>query len=217
MNLTKAHRVLGLILLLPLLGWITTGFVFLIQPGYAGAYEQLSPKLYPLDKSSIITPQNTWTEVRLVHTILGQHLLVRANGQWQHLDPKSQKLQPPPNAEQLALLLSDAISVNAERYGHIENRAGEFYVTSTDIKLSVNWNTLTIHQEGNDTRLINALYKIHYLQWLPHSTGNTIMGALGLLLLALLVCFGIVSYLGRRQRLIAIRKNPARIISTLNR
>lgn len=198
MNLTKAHRVLGLILLLPLLGWITTGLVFLIQPGYAGAYEQLSPKLYPLDNSNFITPQNIWTEVRLVQTILGEHLLVRANGQWQHLDPKSQKIQPPPNAEQLALLLSDAISVNTERYGHIDKRAGEFYVTSTDIKLSVNWNTLSIHQEGNDTRLINTLYKIHYLQWLPSSTVNTLVGTFALVLLALLVCFGVIAYLARR-------------------
>jgi len=35
------HRLLGLLLFLPLATWTTTGLVFLLEPGWAGAYETL--------------------------------------------------------------------------------------------------------------------------------------------------------------------------------
>ena len=34
MGTRRAHRMLGLILLLPICGWAVTGFVFFIKPGY---------------------------------------------------------------------------------------------------------------------------------------------------------------------------------------
>ena len=36
------HKIIGVVLLLPLLGWAATGAIFFIKPGYAGAYEQLA-------------------------------------------------------------------------------------------------------------------------------------------------------------------------------
>ena len=38
------HRIIGIALLLPFFGWAITGMVFFIKPGYAGAYEILTPR-----------------------------------------------------------------------------------------------------------------------------------------------------------------------------
>lgn len=188
----------GLILLLPLLGWILTGMVFLIKPGYAAAYEQIRPKLYALENSNPIPVKNSWLEVRFFRTILGDHLLAKMDGKWQHFNAKSLKLQVPPTAKQEALLLSDAISHNNERYGNIKSGGSGLYITSTGVELSLNWDSLSISQKGHDTQLINTLYKIHYLQWLGHKKANIVLGVMGLLLLTLLVCYGVILYVRRR-------------------
>lgn len=199
MNSKKIHHVLGLILLLPLLGWICTGVIFLVKPGYAGAYEQISPMLYPMDESAPILAKKSWMEMRFLKTILGNHLLVKVDGEWQHLDAESLTLRPAPGEEQEILLLSDAISSNPERYGDIEGHTDNIYVTSTGVELNLDWNTLSISQKGNDTQLINTLYKIHYLQWLGNEKANTVLGVVGLLLLLLLVCFGVILYVRSRR------------------
>ncbi|WP_372882150.1 PepSY domain-containing protein [Psychromonas sp.] len=201
MNPKKVHNVLGLILLLPLLGWICTGVVFLIKPGYAGAYEQISPKLYEIEAGEIISPQKSWKEIRFFRTILGKHLLVKVDGEWQQLDSESLELKPRPGKEQEVLLLSDAISHHYERYGSIEKEQGDIYITSTGVELSLNWNTLSISQKGKDTKLIGTLYQIHYLQWFGNKQANTVLGITGLLALSLLVYYGVVSYLRRRKGL----------------
>ena len=69
-------------MLLPLVGWCVTGFVFFIKPGYEGAYELLQPKTYPLDGPLAITPDPSWLELRYLKTIIGNHLLVRTAQGW---------------------------------------------------------------------------------------------------------------------------------------
>jgi uncharacterized iron-regulated membrane protein len=44
MRVRNLHRIIGIALLLPFFGWAITGMVFFIKPGYAGAYEILTPR-----------------------------------------------------------------------------------------------------------------------------------------------------------------------------
>src|SRR5262249_32042371 len=88
MNVRRLHRLLGLVLLLPILGWAPPGFVSFIKPGYKAAYSSLRVRALPLDTPlAIATPDPTWLEMRALHTVLGEHLLVRTEDGWSHLDP----------------------------------------------------------------------------------------------------------------------------------
>ncbi|MFP2767916.1 PepSY domain-containing protein [Oceanisphaera sp. KMM 10153] len=187
----RIHRLLGLLLLLPLFGWALTGMVFFIKPGYEGAYEQLAVKTYPLQQAVLISPEPHWQQVRLVGTVLGPHLLVKSRGQSLHLRPDSQSPFVLPDETQLRLLLQDAMAANPTRYGEIESLDGTRAFTSTGISISLDWDTLSLRQQGADTRLINGLYRVHYLQWLPFGPLNDWLGMLGLVLLLAMALVGL--------------------------
>lgn len=199
LNLKKIHSILGLILVLPIIGWIFTGMIFLFKPGYGEAYQQISPKFYTIDQYDFTIPENSWSEVRVVKTILGDHLLVKAEHQWQHLNLASFKPAPLPSTKDQIRFLTDAISSHSERYGTVEGKEGDVYVTSTGVELSLNWDTLSIYQSGNDTKLINLFYKIHYLQWLGNKKANITLAVVALSLLLLLILYGVVLYFRRRR------------------
>lgn len=197
--LRKVHTVVGLILLLPFLGWVLTGAVFLFKPGYDGAYEKINLKFYPVEHRNISLPENAWLEIRLLKTVLGEHLLVKSDGEWQQLNTATFELRAKPSEQAQRQLLMEAISQNHERYGSLERREGDVFITSTGVELRLNWNTLTVHQMGNDTKLIKLLYKIHYLQWLGHEGANKVMGISGLFLLLVLALYGLLLYLRKRR------------------
>ena len=56
MVIRKLHRIAGIVMLLPLIGWAVTGAVFFLKPGYAGAYETLPVKSYPFETEIKLTP-----------------------------------------------------------------------------------------------------------------------------------------------------------------
>ena len=66
MKSRNIHKVIGLILVLPMIGWTFTGLIFFLKPGYEGAYEQLALKTYPLEKSFSIPSSKQWVEARLI-------------------------------------------------------------------------------------------------------------------------------------------------------
>ena len=94
---------------------------------------------------------------------------------------------PLPSEDDQIRLLHDAVKKNSHRYGHIEKRLDNAFITSTGVSLHLNWNTLSIQQTGRDTQLINQLYKIHYLQWLGNKQANILLATAALLILTLLV------------------------------
>lgn len=198
MTSRKIHRLIGLILILPMFGWTITGVIFFIKPGYKQAYEQLSIKTYPLEIQLVVNPIKEWSEVRLVKTILGHHLLVKTNGKIEHLDPISLQTKKRPTSSQYKLLIEDTLSKNKERYGELVYIDGNNAQTSTGVEIKLDWLNLRLSQKGNDTKLINILYKIHYLQWSPFNGVNLIFGVLGLLLLATLTIFGVKLYIEKR-------------------
>ena len=192
------HKIIGVVLLLPLLGWAATGAIFFIKPGYGGAYEQLAIKTYPLGDGVQIRPQAGWREARVVRSALGTHLLARTDAGWRNLDPSSLQPAPIPGEEGLLRLLQDAFTANPDRYGKIVRLVDRTAITNTDVEVVLDWDRLSLQQKGKDTARIDALYRIHYLQWTGHKTADKFVGGIGLMLLVALTLIGARLALGRR-------------------
>ncbi|GAA6184667.1 hypothetical protein NBRC116595_19150 [Aliiglaciecola sp. NS0011-25] len=192
------HKVLGLLLVLPMIGWVITGLIFFIKPGYQDAYEQLAIKTYPLEQSFVIPNSTNWIEARVVKTILGHHLLVKTAQGFEHLDPVSYLPKTLSEQSEFHTLVNDAVLHNPQRYGNVVSSDGYKAKTNTGVEVNLNWNRLTLSQSGGDTKLINTLYKIHYLQWTPFKEFNQILGFSGLILLLLLTILGIKIYLSSK-------------------
>ena len=165
MKTRALHRIIGLVMLLPLSGWAVTGAFFFLKPGYADAYEPLQVKTYPLEPNIALQADPSWLEVRLVKTILGEHLLARTATGWFHLDPRTLQSRPEPSIDDISALVTDALSANPERYGRIASIEGANITTSTGARVELDWNRLALTQRGKDTDRIDLLYRIHYLQW----------------------------------------------------
>lgn len=189
MRIRSLHRLIGLVLLLPFLGWAVTGIVFFVKPGYGGAYEQLSVKTYPLESAAIVTSPG-WNEFRYVRTVLGEHLIARTASGWQHLVPQTLTPRELPAEEDIRRLLEDAFTVNPNRYGTIVGIEGDRAHTDTDIEITLDWSRLALQQRGSDTALIDALYRVHYLQWTGVAELDQILGLLGLFLLIVMTLLG---------------------------
>ncbi|MEO8505814.1 MAG: hypothetical protein ABI609_18105 [Acidobacteriota bacterium] len=188
------HRRLGLALLLPFFGWGATGLVFFIKPGYSGAYARLAPRQLPLSSAvAPPAPAAVWLETRRLRTVLGEHLLVRDASGWKHLHAESAAPWVAPGRVELAALIADAIASDAKRYGTVSSAGaeGEPFVTSTGVRITVDWPTLAFGQSGHDTELIDALYRVHYLQWTGLKTLDRVVGFCGLIGVAVLALFGL--------------------------
>lgn len=190
MRARALHRVLGIILLLPFFGWALTGLVFFIKPGYEGAYELLSPKTYPLDRPVAINPDPAWLEVRYFKTVLGEHLIVRTDAGWLHLNPADRQPRNRPTESELGTLLQDAFSANPRRYGHVIKVSGDTASTDTGVEVTIDWKRLSLQQRGTDTDRIDLLYKVHYLQWTGVTIIDRVAGIVGLVLLMALTILG---------------------------
>src|SRR5262245_31577926 len=165
MKVRSLHRLIGILMLLPFAGWAVTGAIFFLKPGYTGAYDLLAVKTYALDSATQIKSDPAWLEARLLKTVLGEHLLVRTSEGWQHLDPQTLQTKPAPSEDQVRSLLTDAFSINPARYGHVTGISGNTITTDTGVRVTLNWERLTLAQRGTDTDRIDFFYKIHYLQW----------------------------------------------------
>lgn len=192
MNYRRVHKVVGLIMIVPLTAWLLTGLVFLTKPGYSAAYEQLAVKTYPIESRLKPALRSGWNEFRLLRTMLGHHFMARKEGQWFHFDPVTFSELGEPPVGQVRALLEEAISANVQRYGRITHEVDGVFYTSENIELRFNWPSLSISQNGADTRLIDALYKVHYLQWVGHKEGNLLLGVAGLCCLLVLIVYGVL-------------------------
>lgn len=190
MKARAIHRILGLVMLLPLIGWAITGSIFFLKPGYAGAYDAPQVKTYPLETKVALEPAPSWLEFRYVKTILGEHLLARTERGWQHLDPHSLQPKPAPTEDEVRALLADALAANQSRYGQVASIEGNTITTDTGVRVLLDWNRLALAQRGKDTDRIDFLYKIHYLQWTGVAAVDKVLGALGLVLVLTLSVIG---------------------------
>jgi hypothetical protein len=188
------HRIIGLIMLLPFIGWAITGAIFFLKPGYAGAYDSLQVKTYPLEANTAIQTNPSWLEVRYLKTILGNHLLVRTTDGWQHLDPQSLQPKLVPSEEETRTLLNDAFSINPQRYGQIVAVEGNTIKTDTGVQAKLNWKVMSLTQRGKDTDRIDFFYKIHYLQWTGIESLDKVLGGTGIALVLILSLLGAVLF-----------------------
>jgi hypothetical protein len=193
----RTHRILGLILLLPICGWALTGFVFFVKPGYDAAYGGLHVRAYSLEGASVPGPRPEWLEVRMLRTVLGYHALVRIENGRLHLNPTTLLARELPDEAAIRRLIGDAIAPERVRYGdiatvtrHPDASPSASIETTTGVKIDLDWTTLGLQQSGRDTRRIDALYRIHYLQWTGIRVVDRVLGALGLASLIILAILG---------------------------
>ena len=198
MKIRQLHRITGLVMLLPLVAWAVTGAFFFLKPGYAGAYDTLQVKTYPLETSITVQPDPSWLEVRFEKTVLGEHLLARTSQGWIHNDPRTLQPRPEPSADEVRLLVTDAFSANPSRYGNITAIDGHNITTDTGVSISLDWKRLILAQHGKDTDKIDAIYRIHYLQWTGMASVDKVLGGVGILLVLALSGFGARLFFGRR-------------------
>jgi len=190
MRTRTLHKVIGIILLLPFLGWAATGFVFFLKPGYAGAYEILTPKTYPLKEAAAISPDPGWLEYRYFRTVLGEHLIARTEKGWIQLNPNDRQPRSAPTRAEIELLFEDAFTANPARYGEVSEISEYTARTSTGVEVTLDWNRLTLQQRGKDTDRIDLLYRIHYLQWTGVKSVDRVLGFVGLTLVIVLTVLG---------------------------
>lgn len=180
-------------MLLPFITWAITGVFFFIKPGYSEAYEKLPITTYPSIANFTPLADNKWSEIKIIHSILGEHLLVKnEDNKWSHLNRITMVPIDAPNEHQIELLVKDAIKHNIERYGELVSIDGLTASTSTDVSITLNWNRMTLHQKGLDTEFIQTMYQIHYLKWTGIQVIDSVLGIIGLALVILLATLGVI-------------------------
>lgn len=194
----RTHRILGLVMLLPICAWALTGFVFFVKPGYGPAYGGLRVHAYPLEGASMPALRPDWLEVKMVRTVLGNHLIARTENGPVQLDPVTLVVRELPDEDAIRRLIAEAIAPEHDRYGEIARvvrNAGDSpsaeIETTTGVKIDLDWSTLGMQQSGRDTRRIDALYRVHYLQWTGFKTLDRVLGVVGLASLVVLASFGL--------------------------
>jgi hypothetical protein len=187
----RTHRILGITMLLPLVAWAVTGAIFFIKPGYGGAYESLPVRTYPIGELVTVAAAPDWHEMRHVRTVLGSHLLARSDRGWRQYDPATGVERLIPTDETVRALIEDAFAANPQRYGRITSLEGSRATTDTGATITLDWNRLALVQRGVDTDRIDAIYRVHYLQWTGIAWLDRIVGGLGLILLVALSAFGV--------------------------
>lgn len=197
MTARQIHRLIGVLMLLPLAAWAATGAVFFMKPGYGAAYDSLPIRTYPIEAAIAVRPDPSWREVRHVRTILGLHLLARTDTGWVQFDPLTLQPAAAPRDEDVKRLIADALVANPARYGHIVSLAAGTATTDTGAEIAFDWNRMALQQRGRDTDRIDRLYKIHYLQWTGQQTADKILGLGGLVLLTVLTVLGARLAFGR--------------------
>jgi len=83
-------------------------------------------------------------------------------------------------------LVDAAIASDRGRYGDIASVSrhpgddpSASIKTTTGVDIEFDWTTLALQQSGRDTRRIDALYRIHYLQWTGVRSIDRVVGAGG--------------------------------------
>ena len=103
----------------------------------------------------------------------------------------------PPTEDEMRQLLSEALQTNSERYGSIASINGNTATTSTGVRVTLNWQRLTLTQTGKDTNRIDTLYKIHYLQWTGIQSIDKVLGGVGIAFILVLSLLGLRLFFSR--------------------
>ena len=220
----ELHRVLGLLLLIPFLLWTATGLLFLLKPGWASAYEMLDAfDPSPLDLGAVLAPGDALRQagvaeplqrLELGQTALGPLYRVRLReegGAARLIDARSGRIVSPLTEDQARAIAAGAASrANArERYGAVVESNG--VEDAVDVRfaggaiVTVGRNDLNVSQRGLDTNRIDALYRIHYLQWTGHPSVDRALAIVAIGGTWVLAILGGLLFLGPRRPGSAVR------------
>ncbi|AKU93204.1 hypothetical protein [Vulgatibacter incomptus] len=173
----RLHRIAGLALLAPLLAWTATGLLFLVKPGWGGAYELLDPfgdgaldpsELLPL---AAIQEAQGATAVELRASALGPLFRIHRRDQVVLVHAQTGTVLSPLDGRAVEAIARDAASRStaADRYGEV--RSADLTASDGVVRFAggavvrVGRHDLALAQSGPDTAWIDRLYELHYLRW----------------------------------------------------
>ena len=212
-----AHRVWGLLLLVPLVLWIGTGLLFHLKPGWDEAYETLAaPPPGPLPWERVVFSPAALKARGLLDAgpvVLAGHpsgLVVyfgRREGRPAAVDGTSGEPVPPATEEVARAFAVGAVSASrhARSYGKIVSAEGAshrspltgsddpafLFRTSGGKRVVVDRVTGEVSQEGTLNGRIDVLYRVHYLQWTPWKAVNVALVLAAALVALLLAASGL--------------------------
>jgi uncharacterized iron-regulated membrane protein len=201
----KIHRWSAIVLVAMLVVWSITGLLFHLKPGWDRAYDQLSVKRdEPIDVSSIVPVSSLpkSNSIELFSTAIGPMYRVTTNEGASMIDATTGK----PRAftpDEVIKLVDDGVSRSrfANRYGAHLSIANNAVRYAGDQVVSFDPSTMRLWQEGRDTKRIDWLYRIHYLQWTGNELLDKILAIGGLALIWVVMVPGIVLFVRRLRRI----------------
>ncbi len=205
----RLHAWLAIVLAVPLICWSVTGLLFHLKPGWARAYEQLSVERdgrLSAAQLAPLPPTLTFDHAELFDTALGPLYRVHQGAVTTLLDAHTARVRSPLGIDDARLLAVDAVSRSrsAADYGapdsatvgddviHVAFAAGRI--------VDVGRSDASVTQHGADTARIDALYRLHYLQWTGIKTIDRILAVAGLGLIWATVVFGLYLFVTTRRR-----------------
>lgn len=200
----RVHRWAAIVLVAMLVVWSITGLVFHLKPGWDRAYDQLSVKRdEPIDMSSVVAiatlPRSP--SVELFSTVLGPMYRVTTKDGPSIIDATTGKPRTF-TPDEVTRLVDDAVSRSpfANRYGAHVGISGNDVRYAGEQVVTFSPATMRVSQEGRDTKRIDWLYRIHYLQWTGNKTVDKILAVGGLALIWVVMIPGIVLFVRRLRR-----------------
>jgi uncharacterized iron-regulated membrane protein len=204
MSWSRAHRYLALILVVPLIVWSVTGFLFHVKPGWSRAYDMLDAER-PLETAQV-TPISTIAamfpdgvrHLELFGSAIGPLYRVTTGSGTALIDATTGSRRSPLTPSDARTLALDAISHSREKAGYGEitgTEAREDVVRfrfSKGVTVDVSRDDARISQRGSDTERIDWMYRIHYLKWTGNKTVDRVLSVFGLALIWLVMIPGLV-------------------------
>jgi hypothetical protein len=200
-------------MVLPLLIWTASGLLFLVKPGWSGAYEPLTAfQDRPLDPGALVAISSLTVaelaRVELAATALGPvYRVTDTKGSRVLVDARTGALLSPLTREAAMAVAIDAASRSSaqDRYGAPTSADQDERVISVAFAggavVEVGRNDLSLQQRGPDTDRIDLLYRAHYLQWTGVEALDRTLAVLGIVGTWALAALGV--YLLRRSARLA--------------
>lgn len=205
---------IGLVLVAPFLLWTATGLLFLVKPGWRGAYEPLAAyRDEAFDPAGVVPlslvmgkpgEEGAATFAELAPTAIGLVYVLSGRGASRVIDARTGAVLSPLSREAAERVALDATSrsKSPERYGEVTaTRDDGSDVVEIDFAggatVAVGRNDLSLSQYGADTARIDALYRIHYLQWTGVAAFDRPFAVLAIVATWVLAGLGLALFRGR--------------------
>jgi hypothetical protein len=213
------HRMLGLVLLAPILVWAVTGLLFQLKPGWDAAYASLdgAPPAAVLDPRGLLGLDAAVAAAKTDAPLIGARLIASDLGPMWRLDlggdaggrvlidARDGRVRSPLDEAAVRALVNAAVAraTRPERYGAIQGVAlgGEDATVrfAGGATVTVGRHDAALAQRGPDTDTIDLLYRLHYLQWTESKAVNRVLAVVGVVGLVLLALVGVALLLRARR------------------